>query len=448
MRRLVLYAWIALLAVASGASAGNLKAGVARIDLTPPLELKATLGGYGARMSKPAVGVHDRVFAKALVLSEGSNRFALVTADVLGFPPGFKDAVLGALRDAGWKDGQLMLLASHSHTSIDMSALYTKNIFGIPQIGSFHKEVFDRTVARLAQVVTEAGKDLAEVRVATASVALPGWNRNRRRGSTACDPELTVTRIDKASGEPLAVLVNWSAHPTFMGPKDMMFSGDYPGHLQRTVEALIGRGVTVMFYNGAQGDQSPVARPDSGGNWEKAERYGRELGIRAWREWEKVRPAPATSIASSIQEIPLPPRAWHHSYKETGGREYGVTDALAAGMLALLFPAKTHSISLRLGDLVIVGIPGEMTATLGLALKSKVRASTGAAHVTIGGLADEWISYILSAEEYRAGGYEASVSFYGETLGQVISDGALRAASRLGPSNKTPLSRPRERGRG
>ena len=95
MRSLILYAWIAFLAASSGALAGDLKAGVARVDLTPPLEMKATLGGYGARMSKPAVGVHDRVFAKALVLSDGPDRFALVTADVLAFPPGPIPAAIG-----------------------------------------------------------------------------------------------------------------------------------------------------------------------------------------------------------------------------------------------------------------------------------------------------------------------------------------------------------------
>jgi hypothetical protein len=51
--------------------------------------------------------------------------------------------------------------------------------------------------------------------------------------------------------------------------------------------------------------------------------------------------------------------------------------------------------------------------------------------VTIGGLADEWVSYILPAEEYRKGGYEASVSFYGETLGDTIMDGLVRAANGL-----------------
>ena len=43
----------------------------------------------------------------------------------------------------------------------------------------------------------------------------------------------------------------------------------------------------------------------------------------------------------------------------------------------------------------------------------------------IGGLADVWISYMLPAEEYRRGGYESSVSFYGEKLGDTIVAGAI-----------------------
>ena len=64
-----------------------------------------------------------------------------------------------------------------------------------------------------------------------------------------------------------------------MDEEDMLFSGDWPGHLQRTLEALIGQGITAMFYNGAEGDQSPTPPADAGSNWERAERYGREMAI-------------------------------------------------------------------------------------------------------------------------------------------------------------------------
>ena len=65
-----------LLAPVAVGRAAELKAGVARVDLTPPLELKAPLGGYGERMNRPAEGLHDRIFAKALVISDGQQKFA------------------------------------------------------------------------------------------------------------------------------------------------------------------------------------------------------------------------------------------------------------------------------------------------------------------------------------------------------------------------------------
>ena len=51
--------------------------------------------------------------------------------------------------------------------------------------------------------------------------------------------------------------------------------------------------------------------------------------------------------------------------------------------------------------------------------------------MAIGGLADQWISYILPADEYRKGRYEASMSFFGETLGSTLVEGLVRAARQL-----------------
>jgi hypothetical protein len=406
-----------------------LLAGVGRIKLTPPPEMKAALGGYGARMSKPAVGEHDAIWAKALVLVQDERKFVLVTADVLAFPPGFKSAVVGRLTN-GWSANQIMLLASHSHTSIDMMALHPRNEFAIPQAGIFQKELFELTADRLAKVIIDAEKDLVAIKAASAAISVPGRNRNRRHGGPIHDANLSITRIDSAAGRPLAVLVNWTAHPTFMDAQDMMFSGDWPGHLQRTMEALLGGGASVMFYNGAEGDQSPVP-PDCTSNWERAERYGREMGLLAWHAWEKLQPAAVKVFKYHTETINLPQRQAHPDFMKTGGAEYGLDQTMMKGFLERLVPAQTHSTCIRFGDLVILGVPGEMAAQLGLDAKSNVAQMTGASCVTIGGLADEWISYILQAEEYRKGGYEASMSFYGETLGHTILEGITNCARGL-----------------
>jgi hypothetical protein len=312
-----------------------------------------------------------------------------------------------------------------------MNAINPANTFDVPQIGIYNPRVFEFVMERLEQVVRDVGRELVPVTVGTSSIAIDGWNRNRRGGAET-DRELTVTRIDKVQGEPLAVLVNFTAHPTFMSGADMLFSADWPGHLQRTLESLIGGGVTAMYYNGAEGDQSPIARADSGSSrWERAERYGRDLAVLTWNQWQKTRTRPNVTFDFQRHAITLPERTWHPDFMKTGGAEYGLTENLLKEMLPRLFPTQVDSLSLRLGDLVIVGIPGEMAASLGLKVKSETGRLTGARHPVIGGLADVWVSYILPAAEYRRGGYESSMSFYGESLGDTIVSGALAGVAKL-----------------
>jgi hypothetical protein len=427
----VVAAVLVLASQSLAAGSSTIQGGVANVDLTPPLGMKVALGGYGARMSKPAVGVHDKVWAKALVLAKGDRKFALVTADVLAFPPQFKGAVMERLASDGWSADQIMLLPSHTHTSFDMMALHPDNKFGIPQVGVFHKELFEHTAEHLARSVREAGGKLRPVFAGSTTVSVPDRNRNRRKGLTAHDTDLTVTRVDTRDGKPLAVLVNWTAHPTFMDEEDMLFSGDWPGHLQRTMEALIGPGVVAMYYNGAEGDQSPTPPADAGSRWERAERYGRDMGVQAWRVWERIRPHEVKEFTWHTETILLPKITWHPDFMKSGGAEYGLNETMIGGLLGALQPTQTRCTAFRLGDLVILGVPGEMAAELGLEIKSKARGITGANCVSIGGLADEWVSYILPAQEWRKGGYEASVSFYGETLGSTMVEGVVRAAKGL-----------------
>ena len=131
----------------------SIHAGVAVVDITPPLELQPILGGYGDRMSKPAEGVHDRIFAKALVLKDQENSFALITADIQSFPPYFTAQLVEALAEEGWDGNEIMLLPSHSHTSIEMMSIHIKNNLNIPQIGIFNKDVLVLTIENLKKAV-------------------------------------------------------------------------------------------------------------------------------------------------------------------------------------------------------------------------------------------------------------------------------------------------------
>ena len=68
------------LLVPAAASAAELKAGIARVEITPSAFMP--MYGYANRKCGPANGTHDPLFAKVLVLEAGDSRMALVTADV------------------------------------------------------------------------------------------------------------------------------------------------------------------------------------------------------------------------------------------------------------------------------------------------------------------------------------------------------------------------------
>ena len=367
--------------------------------------------------------MHDRIWAKALVLEKDDKKYAIVTLDVLGLPPNVKLQLIERLNAEGWNEENVMLLPSHSHTSFDMTALNNKNNLNSPQIGIFQPELLEHVILSLAKVIREADKEFQAVSIGTNRITVEGMNSNRR-GDPDVDKNLTVTRIDYENGNPMAVLINWTAHPTFMGENDMWVSGGWPGYLQRELEQWIGDGVTVMYYNGAEGDQSPIGISGVS-HYEKAENYGRALAIKAFHQYQKMEIKSEIEFNYNYIKVELPQRRVHPSFMETGGAEYNLTPEALDAVLNVMSPATTSIGAVRIGDLLIVGAPGELAAGLGLKIKNSL-IDNGIKYPTIGGLSNEWISYILSADQYNNGaGYESSVSFYGDKLGKIITEAMI-----------------------
>jgi Neutral/alkaline non-lysosomal ceramidase, N-terminal len=402
----------------------GISAHTSKIDITPPLEMKYTLGGYGERMNKPAESIHDRIFAKAIVFKNGEKKYAIITLDILALPSNVKSDLTRRLSGSGWGMNNIMLLPSHSHGSLEMAALNSKNLLNNPQIGIFQPELLEFLLNKLALLFKDADHDYQPVKIGTGSKIIEGLNRNRRK-DPEIDNEMTVTRVDLMDGKPMAVLVNWTAHPTFLDSEDMMVSAEWPGYLQNELEKQIGNNVTVMYYNGAEGDQSPVFDANMN-RYEKAEAYGRIMAQKSLELYREIRPFKVKEFYSTYTTIKLPEQKAHPSFMKTGGTEYGLDENSVKIAIKMLAPDETGLGALKIGDLIIAGVPGEMTAVLGLKLKAAMK-SYGVRYTVIGGLADEWISYILSQDQYLNGeGYESSVSFYGPGLGDLLSAEILK----------------------
>lgn len=75
----------------------------------------------------------------------------------------------------------------------------------------------------------------------------------------------------------------------------------------------------------------------------------------------------------------------------------------------------------RIGDLIIATLPGEFTTTMGRRIRASLRqASPTTKHVALVGLANEYLNYFTTPEEYDLQHYEAGMTMYGQASGELI----------------------------
>ena len=87
-----------------------------------------------------------------------------------------------------------------------------------------------------------------------------------------------------------------------------------------------------------------------------------------------------------------------------------------------MMPRKCEISFVRIGDALFAGVPGEPTAPVGLEAK-RMMAAAGAPHPAIVALTNGWLGYIVTSEQYKAGKYEPTMSFYGPEIGALILRG-------------------------
>lgn len=368
--------------------AGELHAGVAKVDITPPVG--TPLGGYQARLGKPSTGKHDPIHAKALVLDDGTTRIAILTTDLVGTNPKMARKVAEL---SGFPREQLLISASHTHSG---PGAYGEGPFAIIVLGGYRQAVFDSMAEGMARALKEAVANLRPAALAIGESKLPKFMRNRRK-SRIKDPALWVMRVDARDGRPLAALVNLTAHGTVLDEHNMEFSGDWMTFTQSYLETEIP-GLTALYTNGAEGDISPNI-PDHSSHFEGARQHG-EIGGRAALElYRTLTPRAEVQLSAKTAALPLP--------KTTGGKLLGAGD-------------ETTLQCLSINNAILIAVPGEPITRLGLVLKEHARRQ-GCTLPVVVGLANDHLGYFLTRSEMKKGGYEAGMSFFGAGFGEELT---------------------------
>lgn len=425
-------------------------AGVGWTDITPKYDVLME----GMIREHKSEGVHDRIYARSLILSndaEVRDCVVIVSLDVCVIGTDTVRRAKKAIYDqTGISPESVIIAATHSH-----SGPATFGIFQ-PAEDQYVAELIDLIAdsVQKAQVkIRPAGIICAEGREDTIShyrrfhddqgKIIMYWEQDPAEGRIRVlgepDPSLGVIKvIDAKKNKPIAALFNHTGHPNVMSGENYLISGDYTGAASRILEEKFG--CTSLFVNGAQGsvDMDNWHFRD----WDGVQTLGSRLAdavIAADKH-----PIPDAIIKHSYTNYILPRRqitneelAWADKVlKETGGSFAAVADGVGDDYKAALYK-KIHAlrdenieieqVAFSLGDTAFVSFPGELFTEIGLKIKSR----SPFANTHIIGLANGYAGYIPTPEAISQGGYEVETRNVDEMAARIIEDTSVKLLEEL-----------------
>jgi hypothetical protein len=417
---LIALIFIQVVSAASGlyAQEAVLKAGIARTDITPSENLY--MGGYDMTFRpERSKGVYGNIYTRALVFEDNARQVAFIEADIVSLP----DEDYAPIRESvseetGIPAENIMLGCVHNHAA--------------PLAGEKNKDSDWYAHLRKSFITTvqDALADLEPVKIGGASgSSFIAVNRRKRMKDTLSyitfdennrsqsygkyktdqpvlirkmdgvyrlganpegpiDEEVGVLRIDKLSGEPKAVLVNYACHGTSLGGRNYQISPEWNGHMLEYIEKQIP-GVMGIFVPGAGGDINPRFVGGLDGYVDNPENTA-NLGYEIGREVVRV----FNSIGT---DLPLSPqiRLLHRDIVCPLKYEEVVKDFRRTTV-----PVPVSAV--KIDEFVWVTFPVELFHEIGRTVKS----STHARHPYLVGYCNGSLGYMITQQAYSEGGYE------------------------------------------
>ena len=421
----------------------TLKAASASANITPPLGTRIP-GGFRPRYAE---NVDDELFAKAVVIDNGTTRIALVTCDLIAIPEKVADAAKARIADrCDIPAAHVMVNATHTHTAVAIA-----DLLGVDEDPGYTEWVS----LKIADAVELAVWRLKPARVGFASVNEERITFNRRwhmRDGTVrfnpgienpdlveptgtIDPELTMMFVEATDdGTPISAVANFSLH--YIGTDNSnALSADYFGHFDRLMKRYLGDTCISLLWNAASGqinntDFSGRTKWTASGHQQAvkmanvlAGHFIVEMQLMEMHETldlsgdlatltfqRKEITAEDLKVAEQVLSVP---QGTYDAY-ETGPFSWVVGQPIPQALvdvyahecqrLAKLPTQMTAPVQvIRLGAAAIVALPGEVFVETGMNIKAKSDANP----TFLVSLANGYIGYICTDKALaQEGGYE------------------------------------------
>ena len=416
-----------------------LKAGFARLDVTPPLG--AELSGYF--YVRHAKGVLDPLELNAVAVSNGTDTVILMAIDFIGIRLNYMNALKAIITErTGVPADHILIAALHQHTSCCIADGRETNL-----TDKTYLDVLFRKFGDAAQMAIDDLKE-ASVSVAAQDVAEPIAFVRRyftADGGVATNPssKLTLTgRCDEADntmrlvrfhreGAKDIAILNFSTHPDVIGGEYM--SADWPGFTRRFVEKDIPD-VSCLFFTGCQGDSNhidffkPKDQRMKGERYEHSRYMGRTVADAVVKAWDNTTEVSGDEISGQFTVVYNRTntvdiekydeyKAWYSDYEagKLDPKPHITELAYATRIINLRTSPIFRPVPLtviRFGDVVLTGFGGEAFTAYG----QMTRDLASGKFVVCAVCANGYEGYLPTEKAFQQGGYESKSSLFTPTL--------------------------------
>ena len=456
------------------ANESGLQAGAANSNITP--KMGVPLSGV-IMQSGPSKDIHDELWARCLVLSDGVTELAFAVVDNTMISREIHDKAKGVIKQKlGIPANHICISATHTHST----PRAVVDLVDDP----LHREYLDFLAERIADGIVRAHNRLAPAEIGWGSFDEPRFVHNRRwhvrspgtspfgdsepvrmnpgrnpenldRPAGPVDPEVFVLAVRRrADQQPIAVVGNYGLHYVGGIPRGTV-SADYFGvYADKVQEKWQADRLTPAFVgiltNGTSGDVNaidPTVPRQSFQPYERMTQIAGELATQSLTVIEKMTFRSDLTLDAASAELNLGIRqpdeerlAWAKQTRAPDNFRLRLTRpqvyAREALLLADLFPEVSMPIqAFRIGDLAITQSPCETFAETGLAIK---QGSPFPGNTFTIELANSYGGYLPPEEQYSLGGYEtwpARSSFLEESAETAIREGLLDLLNQLAKRN-------------
>jgi hypothetical protein len=379
-------ATVAMTMVVSGTAAlaaaqtVNLRAGAAKVDITPTSDM------FPLTNSQVYGSVHDPLYARALVLDNGTAKVVFISADTTGLPNG-DELIQAVTQELHIPREHLILSATHDHNAPTAGA---RNMDSAP---SPYFAILKRGIVEAAR---QADARLQPARVGFGrGKAYVNTNRDEKIGAGyhmgyspegPSDKTVAVVSVTTPTGAPLAVYANYAVHGVVMyrtHTKDgqVQITGDLPGATSNYVEDRLGNNVVALWTSGAAGDQNPLFMGnynqdaadvvDEGpAAWAILDVQARRLGEEIVRVTKNIQNTADQAILWGANTSVTCPGQQRAEAPKPGVPTQGyLAPAPAAMKMIDADPVRIPLALLMINDIAVAGVSGEVFTEIGEHLK-------------------------------------------------------------------------------